>query len=198
MYSALNLRPSFNVKPKNDSYWFLAVSYFNIILPTFLPLSGSVGDTFWRRAQLAKEQSTKAAKNCMIVSRSLETARERGQRSRVWAKEDDEKAMGTWTPPPLAPKADVKSSPRAPTSALIGLSLLGNLDSIYKHGVFPDLRLHTLTTGSRQRRGGMLMFGYTFAGRLWVSLGYDENGFEKKIVENFWNNVLDAIHELLV
>ena len=44
----------------------------------------------------------------------------------------------------------------------------------------------------------MLLFGYTFAGRLWVSLGYDENGFDAKTVNLFWNNFLGAINELLV
>jgi len=41
----------------------------------------------------------------------------------------------------------------------------------------------------------MLMFAYTFAGKLWISLGYDENGFERKTVDLFWENVEAAIHE---
>ncbi|KII94084.1 hypothetical protein PLICRDRAFT_415673 [Plicaturopsis crispa FD-325 SS-3] len=196
MYSALNLRPYFTAKPLHDSYWYLAVGYFNVILPTFLPTSTDVAQTFWHRARLAKEQSTRAAKSRMVASRSLEMARERGERARAWGKEDDEKERGTWVKPAPSPKPTGPA--RAPSSALLGLSLLGNLDGIYKHANFPSIEMHTLTTGSRQRHGGMLLFGYTFAGKLWVSLGYDENGFDKDTVDTFWANVLGSIDELLV
>lgn len=135
-------------------------------------------------------------------------ARERAQRAKRWAKEDDEKASGLWTasPPPAPSPAACTSSaspshavfPKAPSTCLIGLSLLGNLDGIYKHASFPEIQLHTLTTGSRQRSGGMLMFGYTFAGMLWVSLGYDENGFEKDTVGRFWGQFLQCMNELLL
>jgi len=195
MYSALNLRPYFNVKPANDSYWFLAVGYFNVMLPGFLPKEEDLVKTFWHRARSAKTQSTRAAKSPMIVSRSQEMASERGKRARMWAKEDDEKENGTWVPPPTP--STLKSSSNVPSTALIGLSLLGNLDGIYKHGTFPDIQLHTLTTGSRQRQGGMLLFGYTFAGKLWISLGYDENGFEKIVVDSFWENVIACVDKLL-
>lgn len=196
MYSALNLRPYFTVRPTNDSYWFLAVGYFNVILSNFIPKSIDVSKTFWRRAQLAKEQSTRAAKNSMVVSRSRLMARERGTRSRAWAKEDDDKERGTWVAPPATTSSEPKPY-RAPSAALIGLSLLGNLDGMYKHANFPIIELHTLTTGSRQRQGAMLLFGYTFAGKLWVSLGYDENGFDKDVVQKFWDNCLSAIDEFL-
>lgn len=194
MYSALNLRPYLMAsKALNDSYWFLAIGYFNVVLPGFLPRSGSLAATFWHRARLAKAQSTDAAKNPMTVSRSREMARKRGQQARVWAKEDDNKERGIWKAPPLVPR---KIGP--PSNALIGLSLLGNLDGIYKHSAFLDIKLETLTTGSRQRAGGMLLFGYTFVGKLWLSLGYDENGFEKDMVERFWDNVLNCTHEFLI
>jgi hypothetical protein len=196
MYSALNLRPYIMAnKALNDSYWYLAIGYFNVILPGFLPRSGDISTTFWHRARSAKIQSTDAAKNPMTVSRSREMARERGTRARTWAKEDDDKANGVWQAPAAAPK---KPSQRPPSSALIGLSLLGNLDGIYKHSSFLDIELHTLTTGSRQRSGGMLLFGYTFVGKLWLSLGYDENGFDKETVENFWRTVLSCTDEFLV
>lgn len=60
------------------------------------------------------------------------------------------------------------------------------------------MSLHTLTTGSRQRAGAMLVFGYTFAGRLWLSLGYDENGFADGVVERWWAEVLKGVDEFLV
>ncbi|KAK0208750.1 hypothetical protein DFS33DRAFT_1372027 [Desarmillaria ectypa] len=196
MYSALNLRPNLNAnKALNDSYWYLAIGYFNVVLPSFFPKTGDLSRTFWHRARSAKEQSTEAAKSPMLISRSREMARERGVRARAWGKEDDEKARGVWAPPP--PKPAVQGPPRAPSAALIGLSLLGNLDGIYKHANFEDVKLHTLTTGSRQRAGGMLLFGYTFVGKLWISLGYDENGFEKETVDKFWDNLLRSTDEFL-
>ncbi|KAH7916416.1 hypothetical protein BJ138DRAFT_1121796 [Hygrophoropsis aurantiaca] len=196
MYSALNLRPCFTTKGPIDSYWFLAVGYFNVILPNFIPQSSNISSIFWHRAQIAKEQSIRAAKSPMIRTRSRLMAEERGRRARAWAKEDDDRERGIHEPRPSP--SPPNATPPAPSAALIGLSLLGNLDGIYKHGSFPDVKLHTLTTGSRQRSGGMLLFGYTFAGKLWISLGYDENGFEKKVVEQFWGNVLQTTEELLV
>lgn len=200
MYSALNLRPVLTAsKASNDSYWFIAIGYFNVILPTFIPKSGLKQDIekmFWHRARAAKSQSTCAAKHPMLVSRSLAMARERGQRARGWAREDDEKASGTWKAPlPLPTSKHTASKP--PSTALIGLSLLGNLDGVYKHSAFPKIELHTLTTGSRQRAGGMLLFGYTFVGKLWISLGYDKAGFDDT-VERFWENVLVTIDTILV
>lgn len=197
MYSALNLRPSLQTNPAiNDSYWFIAIGYFNIVLPSFLPKSTDVHSIFWHRARGAKEQSNDAAKNRMLISRSRDMATKRAVQARTWAKEDDQKAQGTWKPPPPVSNAD-SSPPRPPSAALIGLSLLGNLDGIYKHAAFPDIKLHTLTTGSRQRAGGMLLFGYTFVGKLWISLGYDENGFDKEVVEKYWKHVLAGVEEFL-
>ena len=197
MYSALNLRPYLTPQTPNDSYWFLAIGYFNVILPAFLPRSGDIAAILWHRARIAKEQSTRAAKSVMVLSRSREMALERGRRARAWAKEDDQKALGTWkAPPPSPPSAE--TPPPVPSAALLGLSLLGNLDGIYKHAEFPQLALHTLTTGSRQRSGGMLMFGYTFAGKLFVNVGYDENGFDKAVVEAFWAGVLGVVDEFLL
>ncbi|TFK90810.1 hypothetical protein K466DRAFT_484133 [Polyporus arcularius HHB13444] len=210
MYSALNLRPYFTKGPSSsmwNSYWYLAIGYFNVILPSFLPSDAASQEaTFWLRARQAKEQSTRAAKNPLVASRTQEMAKERGERARAWAKEDDERENGTYVPPApaAAPASDgVAKEPvlparaKAPSAALIGLSLLGNLDGIYKHATFPAVKLHTLTTGSRQRNGAMLLFGYTFAGKLWISLGYDSNGFAGDVVDRFWKEALDCVDEFL-
>ncbi|KAF8274149.1 hypothetical protein EI94DRAFT_1714831 [Lactarius quietus] len=198
MYAAMNIRPIFP-KPVHDSYWFLAVGYFNVTLPNFIPSSCEVSKTLWHRARKAKEQSARAANNPMIQSRNREMAIKRGKQSRAWAKEDDEKEAGVYVSSvPKTTSDKPPSPPRAPSVALLGLSLLGNLDGMYKHANFPDIKLHTLTTGSRQRHGGMLLFGYTFAGKLWISLGYDENGFDRGTVDLFWENVHVAIREFLI
>ncbi|KAJ7631066.1 hypothetical protein FB45DRAFT_747482 [Roridomyces roridus] len=194
MYSALNLRPVLTAsKALNDSYWYLCIGYFNVVLPSFIPHSGSdaeIEKIFWHRARVAKNQSARAAKSAMLVSRSYEMALERGQRARRFAREDDEKALGIWKAPPPSPPV---ASNKPPSTALIGLSLLGNLDGTYKHSAFPSVKLHTLTTGSRQRAAGMLLFAYTFVSRLWISLGYDQGGFEPSTVERFWGNVVSAV-----
>jgi hypothetical protein len=201
MYSPINVRPYVTRLPKNDSYWYLAISYFNIILPSFFPTDQDATDIFWHRARMVKQQSLKVAKSCMIVTRILEMARERARIARTWARVDDEQAReGSEKPSVAAPTVNVSTpaAARAPTSALLGTSMLGNLDAIYKHTEYPSLRLRTLTTGSRQRNGGMLLFGYTFAGQMWLSFGYDENAFDRVVLETFWKNVLAAMQEFLV
>jgi len=52
--------------------------------------------------------------------------------------------------------------PPASQRALMGVSMLGNLDGMYAHKSFGDITLSSLTTGSRQRSGGLLLFAYTF------------------------------------
>ena len=69
---------------------------------------------------------------------------------------------------------------------------------MYKHASFPKLKLHTLTTGSRQRPGAMLMFAYTLAGRLFVSLGYDANGYPDGVVEGFYDELLKGVDQFLI
>ena len=78
MYSALNLRPYLAPSPSNPSYWFLAIGYFNVVLPTFLP--ADVAQAFWHRARTAKVQSAAAAKSRMLVPRTRCMALERGAR----------------------------------------------------------------------------------------------------------------------
>lgn len=220
MYLALNMRPYLLASAMdNQSYWFTAIGYLNVILPSFLLTSGSgngtsvdmLRKTLWHRARLTKKQITKVAKHPLIISRTHEMSHFRGIRARTWAREDDEKDAGIWVAPKPAPavssvtvaEKDEKEKkpwvlPPAPSTALVGLSMLGNLDAMYQHANFPALELHTLTTGSRQRAGAMLLFGYTFAGRLWLSLGYDENGFEGDVVERWWKGILDGVDEFLL
>ncbi|KAH9937281.1 uncharacterized protein B0H18DRAFT_1113137 [Fomitopsis serialis] len=145
MYSALNLRPYFTpTKLLHDSYWFLAIGYFNVILPSFLP-SSDQEKTFWHRARQAKSQSIQAAKNKMIVSRTREMAQERAERSRCGRRKTTRGngAPGSRRLLPCVPsvKDILPVRPSAPSSALMGLSLLGNLDAMYTAAAYPDLKL---------------------------------------------------------
>lgn len=101
-------------------------------------------------------------------------------------------------PPALLGGLPLRTTGARPCSkALLGLSLLGNLDRLYQHVDYPSVTLHTLTTGSRQRPGGLLVFGYTFAGKLWLSLGYDKEAYDD-IVGLWWNAVVTETRDLLV
>jgi len=35
-------------------------------------------------------------------------------------------------------------------------------------------------------------------GKLWMSLGYDQNGFEEGAIEGFWQEVQDVAKEVLL
>jgi hypothetical protein len=186
------------------------------ILPSFLPSTqDELARTFWHRARLSKIQSSKAVKSPFILARTHMTAVKRAEQSVVWAKIDDRAAQEkdnkqapvapVATPKPAAleapsataTKADQPTPKPAPSTALMGLSLLGNLDGVYKHASYGEVKLHTLTTGSRQRAGAMLLFSYTFAGKLWLCFGYDQNGFLKGVVEEFWKELLSGVDEFL-
>jgi hypothetical protein len=69
---------------------------------------------------------------------------------------------------------------------------------MYKHASFPKLQLFDLTTGSRQRPGASLLFAYTFSGRLFFSLGYDQNAYPAGSVELFWDKMIQLTRELMV
>ena len=100
-------------------------------------------------------------------------------------------------PSPTNPKSKIVLPP-ASQKALLGLSMLGNLDGLYSHASYPDIHLQSLTTGSRQRPGGLLLFAYTFKGKLWMSLGYDVNGFKEGAIEGFWEEVQALVKEVLM
>lgn len=36
------------------------------------------------------------------------------------------------------------------------------------------------------------------SGKLWLSLGYDRNGFEQGVIESFWEDVLDLADKVLL
>ncbi|KAF8755107.1 hypothetical protein RHS01_05445 [Rhizoctonia solani] len=204
MYSALNTRPWLDQISANESFFRLNIGYFNIV--------ASIHRTFWHRARLAKAQSAAAVKSQFIISRTQLTASKRKEQAIKWAKIDDGEAArtrtGLLTPattpikeqPPALPNVEPRASrsnPTPPSTALMGLSLLGNLDGMYTHAAYGPIKLDTLTTGSRQRAGAMLLFSYTFVGKLWLCFGYDENGFDRAVVEEFWKEVVGGVDEMI-
>ncbi|GAA5861327.1 hypothetical protein JCM3774_000211 [Rhodotorula dairenensis] len=226
LYSALNVRPYLKMEEANKSDWYhLAIGYYNIILPSFVPTTTSASDNFWHHAESVKKQTTRVLKSPFLASRTLLMAKRRESQSVGWEREADEKrkreATGVQCQPtedsvPTAGPAETsiatgvpsltngQVSPEAltgtgvPQPALMGLSMLGNLDGIYKHAEYDGIELCSLTTGSRQRPGALLLFAYTFAGKLWISLGYDSNGFEAGAIESWWRELLSGVDEFLL
>jgi hypothetical protein len=179
MYTAINLRPHLS-SHSASTYWYLPLTYFNIILPSFPPASAAV---FWHRARLAKAQTQKAVYSPFLVSRALQMAAARSSRARG-------------IPQPQLPLEAIV--PPAPNTALLGLSLIGNLDRVYTRASYPpSVHLHTVTTASRLKPGGMLLLEHTFGGKLWLHLCWDEMGFEEGQVEGFWEQLKGAVGEFL-
>ncbi|KPV78279.1 uncharacterized protein RHOBADRAFT_11250, partial [Rhodotorula graminis WP1] len=191
LYSALNVRPSLVKEDPPVDWYHIAIGYFNIILPSFVPRSLSPADYFWHQCLSVKAQTSRAAKSPFLAPRTALMALEREQRSIGGEQESVGEKMVEQV------HVDPTGRSQAPSTALMGLSMLGNLDGIYKHADFHGINLHTLTTGSRQRPGALLLFAYTFAGRLWVSLGYDENGFEPDTIERWRTALVAGVDELL-
>ncbi|KZW03307.1 hypothetical protein EXIGLDRAFT_712338 [Exidia glandulosa HHB12029] len=217
MYSALNLRP-YLPPSESLSYWFLSIGYFNVVLPSFFPrdLPDAERRIFWHRALQAKRQTSKYVGSPFLLGRSRQMGTERAKRAKTWAKEDDAvfNGLGNAAVQPKAPTVpavsvtpagDAKPVPapapapkKPPSVALVGLSLLGDLDRVFHHDRYPSVRLHALTPGSRVRGGGTLLFGYTFAGKLWLNLPWDANGFDRSVIESFWDGLVRGVNELLL
>lgn len=166
MYTALSLRP--HLYPSAASYWALAVGYLNVVIPYFIPKRDNLRDTLWQRARSAKSQTSRLTSSPMLVSRALCLAEERYLRMLGKAK------------PQIVPL-------HAPSKALCGLSLSGNLDRTYEQAAYaPGVTVRTVTTASRIRAGGMLFLEHTFQNKLWLHLCWDTAGFNTDTVGKFW------------
>jgi hypothetical protein len=183
IYSALNMRP--HMAPAPASFFHLAVGYFNIVLPSLAPLPET--DLVWLRAAQTKAQTQTAVRSPLAKAMFRATASARAARSQHWAAIDDAAAahdakanpglgLGIQLPQREAPQPDPvdmaadapKKHMRAPRpapagKALMGVSMLGNLDGMYRHADHGGIEMYALTTGSRQRAGALLLFAYTLA-----------------------------------
>lgn len=217
LYSAMSIRSQLKSgqadRQTQKDHYKLAISYYNVILPSFLPSTASISETFWARCHAIKAQTSSAVKSPFLKYRAILTALERETRSIGFAQEDERKnakanliGLGLEIPKlVLKPSAaiEVKEAPKevskaVPNKALMGVSMLGNLDAVYAHKTYQGIELESLTTGSRQRPGALLLFAYTFAGKLWLSLGFDRNGFEPGSIEAFWSELQLSANELLL
>ncbi|BGP36534.1 hypothetical protein JCM10449v2_000435 [Rhodotorula kratochvilovae] len=228
LYSALNIRPFLRKEDPPADWYHIAIGYYNIILPSFIPRTLSPSAYFWHQCASVKAQTSRAVKTPFLAPRTALMALERERRSVGFERADDEKrarvaaeglaglgisgmdaakaekAEAQQVMPSAAKEEkereqqDKHVRPKAPSTALLGLSMLGNLDGMYRHADFHGIQLHTLTTGSRQRPGAALLFAYTFAGKLWVSLGYDSNGFVPGVIERWRTALIAGVEQFLL
>lgn len=206
IYSALNMRPFMRPTPC-PSFFHLAVGYFNVVLPSVIPRELSTAELVWYRALQTRKQTLSAARSPLAAATFRGTAADRAARSRHWARIDDEAAtnpglgLGIVIPHrelPAPHGVSASPPPQPAGKALLGVSMLGNLDGMYEHARYPGIRMFSLTTGSRQRAGALLLFAYTLAGKLWLSLGYDRNGFEDEAIPWWWADVLGLVNDVLL
>ena len=177
MYSAINMRPPV---PDPVSYWYLALTYFNLVLPSFAPSSHAI---FWHRARLVRSQTHRVVHSPFLGARALQMASLRASRARGLPP----------PPPPIEPIA-----PKVPSIALLGLSNLGNLDRTYVRTAYPpSVQLRSLTGGTRLKPGGLLLLNYTWGNRLQFEMCLDETGFEEECMEKFWKELIASVEEFL-
>ncbi|POY71246.1 hypothetical protein BMF94_5558 [Rhodotorula taiwanensis] len=216
------------VKGSSDWYHLAIGFYNIILPSFFVKDASVARALFWHRAQSVKCQTTRIVKSPFLPTRTLLMAKQRETSSIRWEREADEqrarsiksvenglKELNVKQESDAAIAADHETEDGAPVTvesvakvtststfvpqtALMGLSMLGNLDGMYKHAEYSGVELHSLTTGSRQRAGALLLFAYTFAGKLWLSLGYDVNGFERGVIEKWWDALQCGIDGLLL
>ncbi|KAF8308216.1 hypothetical protein DL93DRAFT_2087233 [Clavulina sp. PMI_390] len=197
-----------------QSHAYLSIGYYNVMLSsTGAPLrsgaqSASGARWFWDQAREARKQNEKAVKDPKFLERGVEHGKERCGRAKAFAVDDD-KRMGIAPANPISAKPPAPApipapaapatnppSPPPPSMALVGFSLLGNLDPIYDAARnFPALELVAATNGTRKGPGALLIFSHTCAGRLLVHVGWDEAGFEKGLVEDYAAGISECIRE---
>lgn len=166
------------MSPQDTSFFHLAVGYFNVVLPSLVPRSLSTEELVWHRANQTKRQTIAAVKSPLSTALFVGTASARSKRSQHWAGIDDAAAEAGPNPglglgislPQRLPPAPAHTSreyttppPMPAGKALMGVSMLGNLDGMYRQQEYPSIQMYALTTGSRQRAGGLLLFAYTLA-----------------------------------
>ncbi|KIJ46118.1 hypothetical protein M422DRAFT_29494 [Sphaerobolus stellatus SS14] len=199
LYTAINLRP-FLTPPSSvptsipPTYWFLPLTYYTLSLPSYPPSS----DTIWHRARLAKSQTSRAVKSPFLTGRA-----------RIMAAQRNGSDIPSSSPFALAKNATLPEHSRSfseptPSKALLGVSLIGNLDNTYVRSEYSAassaqgyaVTLHSVTTASKLKPGGLLLLAHTFGGRLWVQLFWDVNGFQEGVIESWWDGVVAGIGEL--
>lgn len=234
MYTAVNLRPLVGphahaerelrqraAMPVPPSPAFVALGYFNVMLPEELPTATSSPSSlapsplrkaaksehadFWGRAREAKKQQNTAVRSERLISRNVLMGVERGDRAVKFAMEDDGYVRRpSAAPVPLlsaSPATHVKPPPPPPATALLGMSLLGSADTLYHYEKYPAITPTLCRCGTRKVFGGILLFTFSFRGALYLSLGWEEKGFAEDAnvgVRAFLKQIRSVVAQFLV
>lgn len=222
LYTAVGMRGILPPLPQSSesvavpqSHAHLSIGYYNVMLPTndFPSTSAKAQHErsawFWNQARETRRQGEAAVKHPNFIARTVEHGKERCLRAKTFAKMDDARLgivpsklspVVQAAPRPTVSQAQTPApapapAPAPPSVALIGLSLLGSLDRVYSPNAFPSLRLLTSASGTRKGPGGILVFSHSLAGRLYVHVGWDKEGFEEGMVEEFADGVVACVRE---
>lgn len=152
LYSALNLRPYLEA---GGDWYHIAIGYYNIILPSFLPSTISPAEAFWYRASVVRKQTNEVVKSKWMASRAKLMALERERRAAGFEREDERRRIekraeesgeglgkalmglgigfGGEAPKTVVPEVEKleknfeeKKKVVVPSTALMGLSMLGS------------------------------------------------------------------------
>ncbi|KAJ7913894.1 hypothetical protein B0H13DRAFT_1612148 [Mycena leptocephala] len=198
MYTAISLRHYLRPASPLESYMSLALDYFNVVLPTFLPENTDSHKMFWARCRAAQCQVSKYAQSPLHMQRAIVTNAVRGERAKVWARIDDE-ADGTLPPTPRAPAPAPAPGPKPPPSiALIGVSQSGDGAAIYRTEAYPSIKLVDSAGGTRKASNGLIFYTGTFLGKFCMVLLWDAAPIAPGLMEEFWRYVVDGMHEYVL
>jgi hypothetical protein len=110
-------------------------------------------------------QTQAVLRSRFLLPRVKIASNQRGARTRGLDPASLVKAGEFGVPPPDARASLLTSSKPAPSAALMGLSLVGNFDKVYdpaKGGYADAIELHTITTASKLKPGGLLLLAHSF------------------------------------
>lgn len=89
--------------------------------------------------------------------------------------------------------------PKPPSAALMGFSLIGNIDAVYqKSKHYGPLLVERVRVSNRRAKGGMLATSRMLNGKMMIGLILDEGGFEGDVVKEFWDECIRCIKEYMV
>ncbi|KAF7360553.1 hypothetical protein MVEN_00786400 [Mycena venus] len=154
MYTAISLRRFLKPASPLESYMSLALEYYNVVLPAFLPRGVDPHKMFWTRSREAQRQLAKHAQSPLLLKRAVVSGKTRGERAKAWAQIDDE-ADGTLPSVSRAPPVPSASGPKqAPSLALLGVTHGGDCANIFRPEAYPPIKIIDLGGGSRRAPGG--------------------------------------------
>ncbi|KAJ6588654.1 hypothetical protein B0H19DRAFT_1248278 [Mycena capillaripes] len=198
MYTAIGLRRYLKPTSPLQSYMSLALEYYNVMLPTFLPADADPHKMFWARAREAQRQMFKYSHSPLMLQRAMVTNATRGERAKAWARIDDE-TDGALPPTPRAAPPPPPPGPKPVQSvALLGLSQSGDADAIYRTEKYPLIKLIDAVGGARRAPGGLSFYTRKFLGKFHMSLLWDAAPFAPGLIEEFWGYLVDGMHEYVL